>query len=138
MIDSLLVSAPLVRADIDALFHRLGLHRADERPILQSIREANAAWRAARIMRMERLATKVAAHDRQYGRRKITPPLLICMKGSRRAIWCVELKRMFRSISAAARFVRKKPSSISRALRTGGCCAGVHWKPCKVRKGKVK
>jgi len=58
-------------------------------------------------------------------------------RGRRRAIWCVDLRRRFCSLSAAARFARRSPNSILRAAARGGRCGGLQWEFCSVRKEKA-
>lgn len=44
---------------------------------------------------------------------------------------CVESGVVFESISEAGRNVGRSPSSVSQAIRRGGCCAGYHWRYAK-------
>ena len=99
---------PVGRIDPADLLRRLGLQRADERPIIEALRRANTEW-------LRRRRERIAAHAqrvRLVSIRRLTP-------GRRRAVWCVELCRAFGSLSEAARFVNRKPSHISQSLQRG-------------------
>ncbi|HET6250009.1 MAG TPA: hypothetical protein VFE47_20125 [Tepidisphaeraceae bacterium] len=119
---------PSPRIDPAAFFKKLGLFVADERPIMEPWRAANAAWRAQRRAQIAALGQRTDAHIRRYSRAKkspagSSPPQM----GRRRAVWCVELRRRFRSLTEAAKFVDKSPANISQSLKRGVRCGKYHW-----------
>ncbi|HWE03512.1 MAG TPA: hypothetical protein VG326_13995 [Tepidisphaeraceae bacterium] len=117
-----------VKVDAAALFEKLGLRIADERPILESWRKANSQWRRERLRRVAIHAQRVQEHLRRFTRAP-AQSVLSSRKtmGRPKAVWCVELGRRFRTLSDAAAFVDRKPSNISQALKRGVRCGPFHW-----------
>lgn len=78
--------------DAAALFEKLGLKLADERPIMQGWREANAAWKRQRLMRIAEHAERINDHLRRFQRRPAyASPETRAAIGRPRAVWCIEL-----------------------------------------------
>ncbi len=119
-----------------ALFKKLGLEPADERPILDAFREANHAWRRDRLRRIAAHAQRVRRHLQRYRDRETLLPTFKASMGMPRPVWCVELRRHFRTMSDAARFVNRKASNISQSLARGIRCGGYHWEAYDARRHK--
>ncbi len=103
-----------------ALFKKLGLTVADEKPIMAGWREANALWRQKRRQQIAAHARRVREDQSRVNRPR-------SRGGSPRPVWCVELRQGFKSMSDAARFVNLKASHIAQAISRGGVCGGYHW-----------
>ncbi|MDB5299364.1 MAG: hypothetical protein JWO87_1027 [Phycisphaerales bacterium] len=116
--------------DAEALFRKLGLEPAHERSILQGWKEANAAWLREHTRRVVSHSERVDSHLRRFASGRTAPATRgRKSSGRRRAVWCVELKLRFRSLTAAARFVDRSPSNILQALNRGVRCGEYHWEP---------
>jgi len=118
------------KARAAALIAKLGWRPADERPILESFRKANRDWRRDRILRVQMHAQRVQDHLRRFTRARVEPVLSPSSRksmGRPRAVWCIELRRKFRTLSDAAAFVGRKPSNVSQAIRNGVRCGPYHW-----------
>ena len=119
------------KIDAAALFKKLGLTVADERPIMQGWREANAQWRRQRREQIALHAQRVRERLLRIQARRAGSSPCSKHKGRRRAVWCVELRRRFESMSEAGRFVNRKANHISQALSRGGMCGPYHWAECE-------
>jgi hypothetical protein len=101
---------------------------------------ASPDWKVARKVWWTKRHLRIAAHAHriQHVLRRIESR---CGhhrgRGRRRAVWCIDLRRHFCSLSAAARFVRRSPNSISRAAQRGGKCGGLEWEFCGLSRKKV-
>ena len=118
------------RVDAEALFRKLGLKPADSGPLLEDLRQANAAWRRDRMERIAEHARRVQdglQQDPQCRRLIAAKASSRARTGKPRAVWCVELKRHFRTLTEAAAFVNRKPSNISQSLQRGVRCGPYHW-----------
>lgn len=118
--------------DAKALFKKLGLEPADERPILAGWAQANAAWFREHARRIANHSHRVRSHLHRFGGRAAARGRK--NSGHRRAVWCVELKLYFRSLTAAADFVERTPSNILQALNRGLRCGPYHWEPYNGRR----
>ncbi|MDB5294006.1 MAG: hypothetical protein JWL69_5247 [Phycisphaerales bacterium] len=124
------VGVAFIAKDAAALFQKLGLTPADERPILKGWAEANAAWFRQRAERVVNHSGRVQSHLRRFANGRPAPrPTRRKSRGRRRPVWCVELKLRFRSLTAAADFVNRSPSNIFQALNLGVRCGQFHWEP---------
>lgn len=114
--------------DAAELFAKLGLEVADTRPIQKSWRAANSAWRRERRQRVADHAKRVAEELQRNGEDRPS-----CARGAgmgrARAVWCVELRRKFRTLSEAASFVNRSPSNILQSLNRGVRCGNYRWEP---------
>ena len=116
------------RVNADELFRKLGLAPADNREITRGWRQANARWRQERLERISQHAQRVRAELENYtARRSVALASGNPTKGRPRAVWCVELKRPFRTLSEAAHFVGRSPSNILQAVNRGVRCGPYHW-----------
>jgi hypothetical protein len=95
---------------------------------------ARQLWWMQRRLRVElhahRIQQKLRRIESRCGQRR--------GRGKCRAVWCVELRRKFVSLSAAARFVRRSPHSVHRAATRGGRCGGMRWEFCRPKKLNAK
>jgi hypothetical protein len=129
------VGVAFIAKDAAALFKKLGLEPADERPILKGWAEANAAWFRQRAKRVVSHSRRVRSHLRQLDNGRPAPIARGRKnRGRRRPVWCVELKLHFRSLTAAADFVDRSPSNILQALNLGVRCGKYHWEPYDARR----
>jgi hypothetical protein len=94
---------------------------------------ARELWWTKRRLRIEAHAVRVQQMLRRIESRCRQHP----GRGCRRAVWCIDLRRRFASLSEAARFVGRSPNSIIRAALSGGRCAGLQWEFCASRNKKV-
>ena len=85
---------------------------------------SNAEWARQRAERVAAHARRVAAELRRHSRGKLPGE---ATNGRRQAVWCVELRQEFESLSHAARFVGRAPSNILQAIRLGVRCGDYHW-----------
>ena len=116
------------KVDAAAFFARLGLKPADEKPIMDAWRQANAEWRRQRLRRIAAHAQRVSAHLRRYGgRRPDGRKVSRLTMGRPRPVWCVELRLYFRTLTDAAAFVHRRPSNIAQSIRLGVRCGPFHW-----------
>ena len=101
---------------------------------------ASPDWKVARKVWWTRRRLRIEAHAhriQQVLRRIESRCGRHRGRGRRRAVRCIDLRRRFCSLSAAARFVRRSPNSISRAAARGGRCGGLQWEFCAPRKEKA-
>jgi len=116
------------RVDAAALFEKLGLKLADPRPIRESWKAANAAWKRQRMRIMAEHSRRITDHLTKVRRgRRCASPESRSLMGKKRPVWCVELGLYFRSLTAAARFVNRQPSNISQSIARGVRCGTFHW-----------
>ncbi|HZL34699.1 MAG TPA: hypothetical protein VFC78_05265 [Tepidisphaeraceae bacterium] len=120
---------PRRATDARELFKKLGLEVADLRPIQKSWRAANAAWRRERKRRVAAHAQRVAAELNRNGQGDRWARARGAGMGQARAVWCVELRRKFRTLSEAAAFVNRSPSNILQSLNRGVRCGAYRWEP---------
>lgn len=85
---------------------------------------ANREWARRREQRVREYARRVEQHLRHHSRRKQPGEVT---NGKRQAVWCVELRQCFDSLSAAARVVGRAPSNILQSIRLHVRCGGYHW-----------
>lgn len=85
---------------------------------------ARRAWWQRRKLRIEEHSRRIQHVLLQV---EATHRRAVRGRGWRRPIWCVELRREFASLCDAARFVRRAPNCIARAIARGGRCAGFQW-----------
>ena len=112
------------------------LHHADQ---VARYLAASPDWKVARQLWWTNRRLRIDAHThriQQVLRRMESRYGHHHGRGRKRAIWCVDLRRRFCSLSAAARYVRRSPNSIARAAARGGRCGGLRWEFCAVRKEK--
>jgi hypothetical protein len=88
--------------------------------IVTSIRISRRAWWTRRRLR-------IAAHRDRIQKMLTRTKHVRRSRGIRRAVWCVQLRQKFPSLSAAARFVQCRANSIARAIARGGRCGGYRW-----------
>jgi hypothetical protein len=115
------------KIDAEAFFKRLGLTLADERPIMLAWRSANSLWRQRQRERVQFHRQRIDSHLRRYQHRARMVAGFSRAPGVRRAVWCVELRRSFPSMSEAAAFIGRHASNISQSLARGVRCGTYHW-----------
>jgi hypothetical protein len=85
---------------------------------------ARRIWWQKRALRIEaharRIADAVRAMEAQCGENARR-------RGRRCAVWCVQQRRRYDSLTAAAQSMGCSPNSIARAIARGGRCGGCQW-----------
>ena len=84
---------------------------------------SNILWHLRQEQRIREHRRRVDSklnHDQRSALRQ-------CRRGKAQATWCVELRRVFRSVAEAGRFIDRAPSNICRAIHTGSPCGSYHW-----------
>ena len=120
------ILAQLQSEERPPLFYETGGMPRERYPDLheRQIEEYNRRWAGRRQRRVEGHAERVREHLARHSRKH--PPGR-ATNGRRQRVWCVELRRPFASLCAAARLVGRAPTNVLQAVRTGVRCGGFHW-----------
>ena len=86
--------------------------------------EENLQWACEREQRVNEHARRVQRRLRKQPRRTHAER---STHGRRQAVWCVELRRRFDSVTEAAEFVGRAPSNVSQSIRLHVKCGPYHW-----------